>query len=78
MSAQIVSLNLNPNIEWWIKVGPDAGQGLVEFFTSKADRDAGTNRIAYGTFAFGSAVEVTLSFPETVSALMANPEAPTL
>ena len=61
MSADIVSLNLNPNIQWWIKIGPDAGQGLVEFFTTKADRDAGTNRVAYGVFDFGSAVEVTLT-----------------
>ena len=61
MAANINSLNLNPNIQWWIKVGPSGGQGLVEFFTTKADRDAGTNRIAYGTFAFGTTVEVVLT-----------------
>lgn len=32
----------------------------MEFFTTKADRDAGTNRVAYGVFAFGAAVEVVL------------------
>ncbi len=61
MTAQIVSLNLNPNIKWWIKLGPSGGQGLVEFFTTEADAEAGTNRVAYGTFAFGTEVEVTLT-----------------
>jgi hypothetical protein len=61
MTAAINSLNLNPNIQWWIKIGPSGGQGLVEFFTTKADRDAGTNRVAYGIFAFGAAVEVVLT-----------------
>ncbi len=61
MAAQINSLNLNPNIEWWIKIGPSEGQGLVEFFTTKADRDSDTNRVAYGVFAFGTEKEVTLT-----------------
>jgi len=61
VAAAIISLNLSPNLQWWIKLGPSGGQGLVEFFTTKADRDAGTNRVAYGVFDFGAAVEVMLT-----------------
>lgn len=61
MAAKVDDLNVNPNQAWYIKISDAGTQGLVEFFNSEADAEAGINRVAYGYFDFGYAVEVELT-----------------
>lgn len=61
MTAKIDNWNSDPNIKWFVKISDAGAQGLVELFKTKADAEAGTNRVAYGSFEFGTAQEVTLT-----------------
>jgi len=61
MTASIDNWNVDPNQVWYVKIGPSGGQGLVELFNTAADAQAGTNRVAHGTFSFGSGAPVTLT-----------------
>jgi hypothetical protein len=61
MTASIYSGNIAPNQRYFVKIGPDAGAGLVELFNLQADAEGDVSRVAYGTFAFGYAQEVILT-----------------
>ena len=61
MAANVYSGNLKPNQQYFVKIGPSDGAGLVELFNTQAYAEAGTNRVAYGTFEFGQGQEVILT-----------------
>lgn len=61
MAGDIVLSNLDPNQIWYAKISDQGANALIELFNSAADANAGTNRVAYASFDFGVAVEVTLT-----------------
>ncbi|MBN1254011.1 MAG: hypothetical protein JXA50_01890 [Deltaproteobacteria bacterium] len=61
MAADIYLSNLNPNQKWFAKLSDAGDNALVELFNSQADAEAGTSRVAYGSFAFGTEIEVVLT-----------------
>jgi hypothetical protein len=68
MAASIYNLNLDPNIRWYIWLGPSdesgessGAQGLIEFYESEDDLNNRVNRVAYGLFDYGEEVEIILT-----------------
>jgi hypothetical protein len=61
MSADVYLSNLNPNQKWFAKLSDAGDDALIELFNTQADAEAGDNRVAYGSFAFGTGVEVVLT-----------------
>ena len=61
MSADIILSNITPNQKWFAKLSDAGADGLVELFNSEAAAEAGSNRVAYGSFDFGTAVAVVLT-----------------
>jgi hypothetical protein len=61
MAPSVDDFNLDPNQTWYVKLSHDGGAGLVGLFNSQADAEAGTNRVAYAAFSYGTAVEITLT-----------------
>lgn len=61
MSADIVLSNITPNQKWFAKLSDAGDDALAELFNTLAHAEAGTNRVAYGSFAFGTKIVVVLT-----------------
>lgn len=60
MSADIILSNIIPNQNWYAKLSDAGADGLIELFNTAAYAQAGTHRVAYASFEFGTSVEVVL------------------
>jgi hypothetical protein len=60
MSFAITDWNLNPNRNWYVTID-DSGSGIqVDLYTTQANTEAETNRVASGTGAYGTGSQITL------------------
>jgi hypothetical protein len=61
MAFDVIDWNTDPNQRWFVKLSDIGSQMRVELFNTQAHAQAGTNRVAFATVAFGAGVLVTLT-----------------
>lgn len=65
MAFEIVDWNLLPNQRFFVKLSDAGTQMDVDIYNTKADIDAGTNRVAFATVSFAVGVEVSITADST-------------
>jgi len=68
MAFDVIDWNTDPNQRWFVKLSDIGSQMRVELFNTQAHAQAGTNRVAFATVAFGAGVLVTLTADSTLPA----------
>ena len=61
----VTDWNIEPNQKWFVKLSDGGATALVELFNTLADAQAGANRVAYGSAAFGVDVKAFLTADAT-------------